>query len=62
MNHCQHCDVKQGDFERFCEPDVAFMPMTAERAAAIQVVEILEPFEALSGDYLCDPEFLHDWS
>ena len=59
MNHCQHCGVKQGDYELFCEPDVAFLPMTDENAEAIQIEEILEPFEALATGFSYDPEFLH---
>lgn len=61
MNHCEHCDMKQGDFELFCEPEVAFMPVTAESAAAIQVAHVPEPFEASAGGHVLDPEFLDDW-
>ncbi len=26
MNHCEHCCMKQGDFEMYCEPQGAFFP------------------------------------
>ena len=58
MNHCERCGMKQGDFELFCEPEVAFMPLTAQSTKAIQIEEILEPFEALAGGYMYEPEFL----
>ncbi len=58
MNHCEHCGMKHGDFELFCEPEVAFMPLTAQSTKAIQIEEILEPFEALAGGYMYEPEFL----
>lgn len=56
MNHCEHCGMKQGDFELYCEPDVAFMPMWTH-GEGIQVKEVREPFEAYAEE-CTDGEFL----
>ncbi len=58
MNHCEHCGMKQGDFELFSEPDEAFLPFSAARAAAIRVEEFREPFGAWAGEFAVDVEFL----
>lgn len=35
MNHCEHCGMKQGDFEMHCEPGGAFFPMDQQAAHRI---------------------------
>jgi hypothetical protein len=52
MNHCSFCGAKQGDFELYCEPEGAFMPISEEEAAFIRLFEVSEPFEALAGGYM----------
>jgi len=44
MNHCEHCGIKQGDFEMYCEPSGAFFPMSKEAASLIVLEVIAEPF------------------
>jgi hypothetical protein len=58
MNHCAFCGIKQGDYELFCEPGSAFMPMTPKDASAVRTARIFEPFEACAGEFSCEPEFL----
>jgi hypothetical protein len=49
MNHCEHCGIKQGDFNLYCEPNGGFCPMTEEDYERITVQMIDEPFEANCG-------------
>lgn len=58
MNHCEHCGAAQEDHDLHCEPGGAFMPTSAQAAAGIQLLQILEPFSAAAGGYSVDPEFL----
>jgi len=58
MNHCSLCGASQGDFELYCEPEGAFMPMSAEAAGSIQLHEVLEPFAAQAVGYAFAPELL----
>lgn len=44
MNHCEHCGMKQGDFEMYCEPQGAFFPMDERAASLIGLHEFAEPF------------------
>ncbi|CAM5357227.1 putative protein OS=Stutzerimonas stutzeri OX=316 GN=E5834_20180 PE=4 SV=1 [Stutzerimonas stutzeri] len=44
MNHCEHCEMKQGDFEMYSEPQGAFFPLCEDDAALITLHEIAEPF------------------
>lgn len=44
MNHCEHCGMKQGDFEMYCEPQGAFFPMDERAAALIVLHEFVESF------------------
>ncbi|HCL3713518.1 TPA: hypothetical protein N2B46_003761 [Pseudomonas aeruginosa] len=44
MNHCEHCGMKQGDFEMYCEPQGAFFPMDECAASLIVLHEFAEPF------------------
>ncbi len=58
MNHCEHCGAAQEDHDLHCEPGGAFMPMSPQVAAGIQLLQILEPFNAAAGGYSVAPEFL----
>lgn len=44
MNHCEHCGMKQGDFEIYCEPQGAFFPMDERAASRIILREFSESF------------------
>lgn len=46
MNHCEHCGMKQGDFNMYQEPGGAFFPTTREEAVEIILHQIDEPFTA----------------
>jgi hypothetical protein len=56
MNHCSFCGAKQRDFELYCEPEGAFMPISKQAAAHIRLYEVPEPFEALAGGYMYEYE------
>jgi hypothetical protein len=58
MNHCAFCAAPQADFDLYCEPEGAFMPISPEAAAKIRLHEMCEPFEAQASGYACAPEFL----
>lgn len=49
MNHCEHCGMKQGDFELHHEPAGAFFPMDAKAAANINYHQMSGSFRG-SGD------------
>lgn len=49
MNHCEHCGMKQGDFNQYAEPGGAFFPVTAEEAFRITLYQVDEPFSASYG-------------
>ncbi len=44
MNHCEHCDAKQGDFYMHCEPNGVFFPINSDDASKITLQLINEPF------------------
>jgi hypothetical protein len=46
------------DHDLFCEPDGAFLPTTAQRAAAVILERVDEALEAGAAGYACDPQFL----
>ncbi|MCX8565576.1 MAG: hypothetical protein ON057_000303 [Glomeribacter sp. 1016415] len=56
MNHCEHCGMKQGDFEMYCEPQGAFFPIDENAASQIVLHEFAEPFgcngSAVYGNHL----------
>jgi hypothetical protein len=56
-NHCEHCGALLGDHELHCEPGGAFMPSSEGAAAAIQLLHIHEPFQAVAAGYAVEPEF-----
>ncbi|EBG6386483.1 DNA primase [Salmonella enterica] len=49
MNHCQHCHMKQGDFQLHCEVDGAFTPANREQASGIYLTRIEQRFSASCG-------------
>jgi hypothetical protein len=57
-NHCEHCDSLQEDHDLFCEPEGAFLPVSAAGAAAVELTCIDEPLEAAAAGYACEPQFL----
>jgi hypothetical protein len=57
MNHCSFCGMKQDDFDLYCEPEGASMPVSAETAAKIRLHDVAEPFEAQASGYACAPDF-----
>jgi hypothetical protein len=58
MNYCAFCAAPQADFDLYCEPEGAFLPISSEAAASIRLYEVCEPFEAQAAGYACAPEFL----
>jgi hypothetical protein len=46
MNHCEHCGLKQGDFELFEEFDTLFCPINARDAFRILLRPVCEGFSA----------------
>jgi hypothetical protein len=46
MNHCEHCGMKQGDFELFEEFDTPFCPINARAAFRILLRSVCESFSA----------------
>jgi hypothetical protein len=57
MNHCSFCGEQQADFDVYCEPEGAFMPISAEVAKNISLHEVQESFGAQAAGYACAPEF-----
>ncbi len=58
MNHCSFCGAQQADFDVYCEPEGAFMPISAEAAKNISLHEVRESFAAQAAGYAYAPEFL----
>ena len=56
-NHCKHCEALLEDHELFCEPDGAFLPTSEAAAAAIHLLSVEEPFEAVAGGHAVEPQF-----
>ncbi len=56
-NHCAHCGASQGDYFLHCEPDVAFMPMSAQAAAPIRLERVDQPIGAYACGQAQDPPF-----
>jgi hypothetical protein len=57
-NHCTACGALMEDHDLFCEPDGAFLPTTAESAAAVTLEHVGEALEAGAVGYACEPQFL----
>jgi len=59
MNHCEHCDAKQGDFYVH-GPDGAFWPNDEAEMDMIQAERFSGPHEFLDGD-MCYSGAMIDW-
>lgn len=46
MNHCQHCHMKQGDFQLHCEDDSVFSPADRSQASRILLSKVEQSFSA----------------
>lgn len=57
MNHCEHCGMKQGDFELFEEFDTPFCPIRTEDACRILLLPVKEAFEASAASIAYEPGF-----
>jgi hypothetical protein len=57
-NHCMSCGALLEDHDLFCEPDGAFLPMSGDITADLELIWTEEPIEAVAGGYSCDPAFL----
>ena len=57
-NHCAACGALIEDHDLFCEPDGAFLPTMAARAAAVTLEHIDEALQAGAMGYAYDPQFL----
>ena len=57
-NHCEACGALIEDHDLFCEPDGAFLPTMAARAAAVTLEHIDEALQAGAMGYAYDPQFL----
>jgi hypothetical protein len=60
MNHCAYCGLKHGDFDLYCEPGGAFLPLSATARARMRLYEILEPLAAQAAGYVYAPEYFND--
>lgn len=56
-NHCEHCGALLDDHELHCEPEGAFMPTNEAAATQIQLLQVLEPIEAVAAGYSPDPAY-----
>jgi hypothetical protein len=57
-NHCQHCGRSISDDDLHGEPGThGFVLCSEAHAAAVDLIEVFEPFEALAGGYALEPEF-----
>ena len=57
MNHCEHCGMKQGDFELFEEFDTPYCPINPEDASRILLRSVSEAFEASAASIAYEPGF-----
>jgi hypothetical protein len=57
-NHCERCGGFQEDHELFCELEGAFLPISRDSGAAIELMPVEEPIRAGAAGYALDPEFL----
>jgi hypothetical protein len=60
MNHCEHCGMKQGDFELFEEFDTPFCPINPQDASRILLRSVSEAFEASAASIAYEPGFF-EW-
>jgi hypothetical protein len=57
MNHCEHCGMKQGDFELFEEFETPFCPINPKDASRILLRPVNEAFEASAASIAYEPGF-----
>ena len=57
-NHCERCGGIHEDHDLFCEPEGAFLPISAAAASIIEFLPINEVLEAATAGYAPDPEFI----
>ena len=57
MNHCEHCGMKQGDFELFEEFDTPFCPINPKDACRILLRSVHGAFEASAASIAHEPGF-----
>ncbi len=57
MNHCEHCGMKQGDFELFEEFGTPFCPIDPADASRILLRSVRETFEASAASIAYEPGF-----
>jgi hypothetical protein len=57
MNHCEHCGMKQGDFDLFEEFDTPFCPIEPQDACRILLRPVRESFEASAESVAYEPGF-----
>jgi hypothetical protein len=60
MNHCEHCGMKQDDFELFEEFDTPFCPIEPQDASRILLRPVSESFEASAASIAYEPGFF-EW-
>ena len=61
-NHCEHCGTTLDDLDLYCEPDGAFLPISAAGARVIRLVPVNEPIEARAAGLADEPEFFDHMS
>jgi len=57
MNYCEHCGMKQGDFELFEEFDTPFCPINPRDASRILLRSVREVYEASAASIAYEPGF-----
>jgi hypothetical protein len=57
MNHCEHCGMKQGDFELFEEFDTPFCPINPRDASRVLLRPVSEAFAASAASIAYEPGF-----
>jgi hypothetical protein len=57
-NHCERCGAFQEDHDLHCEPEGAFLPVSAAAAANIDFMTMPSAFQASAAGYAMDPPFV----
>jgi hypothetical protein len=57
LNHCEHCGMKQGDFELFEAFDTPFCPINPRDASRILLRSVRKAFEASAASLGYEPGF-----
>lgn len=50
-NHCRSCAMPFEDYDLYCEPEAAFMPLTRQAAAAIRFVPVARALQVRAGGH-----------